>query len=360
MNRIIFGGGFDPIHYGHINMALVAKEVLKGEVIFVPAQIAIWKEDSINKEDKLKMLNLAIAKYDGFSIDTFELDQKEQPRSYQTVAYFKEKYPKDKLFFLIGQDQANSFDRWKNPEEIAKNTQIVYYKRPKQVINQANIERFNMKVIEGPVVDTSSSEIRSLKSLAISDDVLDYIEKNSLYFIGRIKGYIKESRFNHSLEVAHLAYRLAKIHGMDYRKAYIAGILHDIAKGIGKDESLKLMKQYYPNDLDIGAYAYHQFLGEMLAKKDFEVVDEEILNAIKYHTTGRKDMCWLEKLIYCADKIEPTRQFDSSDLIKAMEEDLNEGFLIVLKANYEYLVKNKKSIDNRLSDECFSKYLKLQ
>ena len=161
MNRIIFGGGFDPIHLGHINMALVAKEALKGEVIFVPAQIAIWKSDSVSKEYKLAMIKLAIGKYDGFSIDTFEMDQKEQPRSYQTVQYFKQKYPKDKLYFLIGQDQANSFDKWANPDEITKSAQIVYYKRPKHVINQANVDRFKMKVIEGPVVDTSSSEIRS-------------------------------------------------------------------------------------------------------------------------------------------------------------------------------------------------------
>ncbi len=71
MNRIIFGGGFDPVHLGHINMALVAKETLKGEVIFVPAKIAVWKEDSISVEHKLAMLKLAIGKYDGFSIDTF-------------------------------------------------------------------------------------------------------------------------------------------------------------------------------------------------------------------------------------------------------------------------------------------------
>lgn len=357
MNRIIFGGGFDPIHLGHINMALAAKEILKGEVIFVPAQIAIWKEKSIAKEHKIAMIQLAIAKYDGFSIDTFELDQEEQPRSYQTVAYFKKKYPHDKLYFLIGQDQANSFDLWSNPEEIVKNAQIVYYKRPKYDVNQANIDRFNMKAIEGPVVDVSSSDIRSLKSVAANEEVLKYIEQNNLYFIPKIKSYISDTRFSHSLEVAHLAYRLAKKHGADCQKAYIAGILHDIAKGISKDDSLAMMKELYPNYLDIGAYAYHQFLGEAIAKRDFEVVDEDILNAIKYHTTGRKGMSWLEKLIYASDKIEPTRQFDSSDLIEAMEKDLNSGFVVVLNANYEYLKSKQKDINNSLTDECFKEYL---
>ena len=357
MNRIIFGGGFDPIHLGHINMALVAKDALQGEVIFVPAKVAIWKEESISEEHKLNMLRLAIAKYDGFSIDTYELDQKEQPRSYQTVEYFRKKYPNDKLFFLIGQDQANAFDQWLNPDEIAKNTQVVYYKRPKYFVNQENVAKYNMLAIEGPVVDVASSDIRALKSAAVPEEVLNYIEENNLYFVSRVKSYIKETRFNHSLSVAHLAYRLAKKLQLDYQKAYIAGILHDIAKGIDKDESLALIKQLYPEYLDIGAYAYHQFLGEMLAKRDFNVKDEEILAAIKFHTTGRAKMCWLEKLIYAADKIEPSRPFDSSDLISAMEKDLNSGFLTVLKANYEYLKERHKDIDNRLSDECFKYYM---
>ena len=271
MNKIIFGGGFDPIHLGHINMALVARDALKGEVIFVPAKVAVWKEESISEEHKLAMLKLAISKYEGFSIDTFELEQKEQPRSYLTVAYFKKKYPKDKLFFLIGQDQVNAFHQWMNPDEIAKNTQIVYYKRPKYFVNQENIDKYHMLAIEGPVVDVASSDVRALKSVALPEEVLNYIEENNLYYVNRVRSYIKETRFNHSLSVAHLAYRLAKKLQLDYQKAYIAGILHDIAKGIDKDESLALMKQLYPDYLDIGAYAYHQFLGEILAKRDFNV-----------------------------------------------------------------------------------------
>ena len=281
MNRIIFGGGFDPVHLGHINMALAAKQALKGEIIFVPAKVAVWKEESISQEHKLNMLRLAIAKYDGFSIDTYELDQKEQPRSYQTVRYFKNKYPKDKLYFLIGQDQVNAFHEWANPEEIAENAQIVYYKRPKYVANQTNVDRFKMMALEGPEIDVSSSDIRNLKSLAISEEALKYIEDNNLYFIARVKPYIDEKRFNHSLSVAHLALRIAKIHQLDYQKAYVAGLLHDIAKGIDRDERLALMKEYYPVYLDIGTFAYHQFLGEMIAKRDFDIQDQDVLNDIK-------------------------------------------------------------------------------
>lgn len=357
MNKIIFGGGFDPIHLGHINMAKVAKEAIQGEVIFVPAKVAVWKEDSIDKEHKLNMLKLSIESEEGFSIDAFELEQEEQPRSYLTVEYFKKKYPKDKLFFLIGQDQVNSFHLWAKPEVIASKAQIIYYERPKCAVNQENIDRFHMIPIKGPIVDVSSSEIRDLKSVLVKESVLKYIEDNELYFINKIKSHLKEKRYLHSLSVAHLAYNIAKKHGLDYQKAYIAGILHDIAKEIDKAESLVLMKQYYPEYVDIGAFSYHQFLGAKIAKEEFMVVDEEILGAIMFHTTGKANMSRLEKLIYAIDKIDPTRGYDSTELIKAMEEDVDKGFITVLKANKEYLAKKEIKMHNRLDDECTKWYL---
>ena len=357
MKKVIFGGNFDPIHLGHLNMARIARDTLGGEVIFVPAKIGVWKEDSISEEHKLEMLKLAIANEKGFSISTFELDQEKQPYSIDTVRYFKKKYPKAELYLLVGQDQANSFHLWKEPEEIRKLANVVFVHRPKVEINQENVERFKMQCLDGGMVEVSSSDIRNMKSVAMPESVLKYIEDNDLYFIKKVKSYMKETRYLHSLSVAHVAYKIAKIHGLNYEKAYIAGMLHDTAKYIANDESLTLMKKLYPEYLDIGLYAYHQFLGEMIAKNDFGVTDEDILNAIKYHTTGRKEMGWLEKLIYAADKIEPTRKYDSSDLVKAMEEDFNSGFLTVLKANKEFLLAKNKTLDNRLSEECFSYYL---
>ena len=234
----------------------------------------------------------------------------------------------------------------------------MYFARPKYELNQNNVAQFKMLALEGNEVDVSSSDVRDLKSVLVPEKVLNYIEENNIYFINKIRGYIKESRFLHSLSVAHLAYRLAKKHNMDYQKAYIAGILHDIAKGVDKNESLALMKKYYPDFVDIGAFAYHQFIGAKIAKEDFGVVDEEILNAIMYHTTGRKAMSSLEKLIYAVDKIDPTRDYDSSELITAMENGVEEGFLVVLKANVEFLMEKHASINNKLTEECSNYYLK--
>ena len=357
MNKIIFGGGFDPIHLGHINMALMAQQVYGGEVIFVPAKVAIWKSSSINQEHKLAMVKLAIKDFPNFSVDTYELDQEVQPRSYQTVEYFMRKYPNDKLYFLIGQDQVNAFHEWAKPEEIAKNTQIIYYERPKYELNEQNVDKYHMIAVSGPVMDVSSSDIRELRSAYLQEDVIRYIEDNELYFIKKLKPMLKESRFNHSKSVAHVAYQLAKHHHLDFSKAYVAGILHDSAKGISDEESLRLMKEFFPGYLDIGAYAYHQFIGAMVARDTFGVHDQEILDAIKYHTTGRKQMGWLEKLVFVSDKIEPTRPYDSPSLIKAMYDDFEKGFITVLSANRDFLISKDKMVDNRFTADCFKYYL---
>ena len=357
MKKVIFGGGFDPVHLGHINMALAARDYLNAEVIFVPAKVSIWKNDSVSTEHKINMIKLAIQGYNGFSIDEYETKQDEQPYSFETLSYFKKTYSKDQFYLLIGQDQANSFHLWKEADKIAKMAQIVYFKRPKMELNHENVAKFHMIEIEGKEVEASSTDIRNLRSVSVPETVLSYIEDNGLYFINKIRRMIKESRYLHSLSVAHLAYRLAKMHNMDYQKAYIAGILHDIAKGVDKNESLELMKKYYPDYVSIGAFAYHQFLGEKIAKEEFEIVDEEILGAIKYHTTGKKEMNWLEKLIYAVDKIDPTRGYDSSELIKAMEENLENGFIVVLTANIDFLKQNHSDINNELTEECYKYYL---
>ena len=357
MNRVIFGGGFDPIHLGHINMAVIARNALDAEIIFVPAKVSVWKNDSVSAEHKLNMLKLAIKDYERFSVDTYELEQEEQPYSCQTLEYFRKKYPKDRLYLLIGQDQANSFHLWKQAEEIAKKAQIVYFKRPKLELNNENVTKYHMLELDGNEIEVSSTDIRNLKCAKVPLEVLDYIEQNDLYYINRIKSRMKESRFIHSLSVAHLAYKIAKKHNLDFEKAYIAGVLHDIAKDIDKDRSLALMKEFYPDEVEIGAFAYHQFLGEKVAKDDFMVVDEEILGAIKYHTTGKANMNWLEKIIYAADKIDPTRGYDSTEFIEAMESSVDEGFVTVLKANQEFLDKKHINNNNRLAEECFKYYL---
>lgn len=358
MAKILYGGGFDPIHNGHLNMAHCASIQFNADVVFVPAPVAIWKNSSINPKDKIGMIQVAIAKYPRFSLDLFEINSgKTTNYSIDTVKHFKEVEPDEKIYYLIGSDQVNEFHRWKNCEELSNLAQIIYFPRPGHKLSHTNIRKFHMMEVKGSCSSAASRDIRHLQSVDVPFEVLQYIEEHSLYWISRIKSLLTEQRFNHSLEVAHLAYKVAAVNGLDPEKAYIAGILHDIGKDVFDEEKRAIMERLFSEDLDLPPFAYHQFVGSFIATQDFEIEDELILNAIKYHATGRDGMSWLEKVVYACDKIEPTRGFDSSDLIKAMMENYDLGFITVLKANKEFLENNRKDINNRLTFNCFKDYL---
>ncbi len=360
MNKILFGGAFDPVHNGHINMALNVAKTLRGEVIFLPARISVWKSSSAPISDKIAMLELALKDKDNLSLDLFEINSgKDTNYSIDTVKHFKEKYPNDKLYYLIGYDQVNEFHRWKDAEELAELAQIVFYSRPGYIVKSENVKKYHMQEITGEVIDVSSTEIRGLRSLELPDEVLFYIVEHDLY-----EGMVElnqtetEHRIAHSKSVAKTAYEIAKANNLkDPLKIYLAGLLHDLGKDIPLEKQKELTKKKFPEYADCPAFAYHQFAGAILAQKMFGVTDEDMLNAIEFHSTGSDNMSQTAKIIYAADKIEPTRGFDSSDLIKAMKNDVDKGFKTVLQANKDFLLSKGKCIDNPLTCKCFDKYL---
>lgn len=357
-NIILFPGSFDPIHLGHFQMAKNASVYLNADVIFIPAVVSVWKNDSAPFKHKLKMIELMIKGEERMSVSNYEgTTNKEINYSINTIRYFKEIYKDDNLFLLIGEDQVNEFHRWKNAEEISKLAKIIFFQRPDIEIVSKNVKQFNMKELTGTYVDYSSSDIRELVSLDTKDEIINYISENSLYFIEKISEFIDQKRLSHSIEVAKLARLIAEKNKIDKSSAYIAGLLHDIGKSAKNIDVEVVMKENYPEFLDMPPFSYHQFIGEYIAKTFFGIKDEEVLKAIKYHATGNDDMNPLGKIIYSADKIEPTRGFDSSDLIESCLKNYEEGFIKVLKANKEYLTITKKDIENRLTKSCFNKYL---
>ena len=360
MNRIIFGGAFDPVHNGHINMAEKAAKELAGEVIFVPARISVWKESSAPVEDKIAMLKLGIKGKEGFSIDEYEINSgKDINYSIDTVKHFKEKYPNDKLFFLIGVDQVNEFHRWKEAEELAKLAQLVFFTRPGYVVKSENVDRFNMREIEGSGIDAKSIDIRDLKSFELPAEVLFYIVEHDLYAgMVELKNTLSPHRLAHSKSVAKLAYEIAKANKLEKPlDAFVAGLFHYLGKDIGLDKQTEIVKKHFPEYVDMPKFAYHQFAGAYLTQTKFGVDDPKIIKAIEYHATGNSGMGILAKIVYAADKIEPTRGFDSSDLISDMMNDAENGFKIVLQANKDFLLSKEKSIENPLTYNCFKEYL---
>lgn len=206
--------------------------------------------------------------------------------------------------------------------------------------------------------------------MSLNNKIYSHFEINSSsdikidnFILKLLKNTIKnDKRVLHSISVANLAYKIALSNNLeDPFCYYLAGLFHDIAKGIDKKEAVNLMKKQYKEYLDLPAFSYHQFLGEYLTKELIGIEEQTILNAIKYHCTGKADMTSFDKIIYASDKIDPLRGYDSSEMINSMLENYENGFLYVLDENYKFLINKANdlnSVNNRLSKECFEYYLK--
>ena len=359
-NIVLFGGAFDPIHDGHINMAKEASKQLDADIFFIPARISVWKNDSAPIEDKIRMIELAISNEERLHVSRYEADSQDDINySIDTVKYFKSQFPDSNIFFLIGTDQVNSFHKWKSADELAQLATIVFFNRPGLELDLENIKRFSMKQINGGEIDISSTDIRELKCLDTPDSVIDYIIDHRLYFINKISSYMSEDRLIHTISTAKLSYDIAKAnHLKDAKKALIAALLHDIGKEMPMVEQREIMVEHFREYINYPPVIYHQFIGAYLAEKDFGIIDPVILDAIKYHTTANSNMSDVAIIVHCADKIEPTRGFDSKELIDALKCSLMNGFVEVLKSNIEYYDRRNIDYRNDLQMACLYQYLK--
>ncbi len=166
---------------------------------------------------------------------------------------------------------------------------------------------------------------------------------------------LSERRFSHTLNVAKEAQRLAERWGESPEKAYLAGIVHDCAKEIPKDEALALLYSFGEKDIDYSTCPalIHGPLGAHIAMHDFGIEDECVLNAVRYHTTGRCKMGMLEKIIYLADFIEPSRSFDGIETVRRLAyEDIDKAVLMEAEMVIGFVIErgqllNEKSVQMR-------------
>lgn len=168
--------------------------------------------------------------------------------------------------------------------------------------------------------------------------------------ITRLKTKISEKRFEHSLGVEYTAACMAMVFGEDVDKARLAGLLHDCAKGLPAKEKLEKARKH---GLPVSSFEernpdmLHAKLGSFYARYKYDVTDQEILDAITYHTTGRPNMSMLEKIIFVADYIEPNRKMirDMEEIRKEAFSDIDKCVIHILKNTLEYLSVSTNDID---------------
>lgn len=164
----------------------------------------------------------------------------------------------------------------------------------------------------------------------------------------KLREALTEKRYIHSLNVMEEAVKLAVHYNADTEKARIAGLLHDCAKNLGRENEEALIRKYGV-EIDgiqkMSPALIHSILGMYIARDEYGITDGEILDAIYWHTTGRAGMSLIEKIIFIADYIEPGRDFDAAK--KAREyayEDLDKCILVCTDSTIAYLMERGKLI----------------
>lgn len=188
----VFGGSFNPPHKMHLDIGvqLVNKQYVDN-VVYVPTGSKYkYKNNLLPDKNRLEMLEILTKKHEGLSVNDYELKD-EVVYTCETLAYFKEVYPNDDIYFVCGADNLSYIDKWKNGEDILKNYKILVMKRKGEDIDEL-LEKFkeyknNIVVADVEQRDISSTDIRErLKNnenvLDVLDkDVYEYIRKNKLY-----------------------------------------------------------------------------------------------------------------------------------------------------------------------------------
>lgn len=180
-----------------------------------------------------------------------------------------------------------------------------------------------------------------------------YIPMTRSELIDRLKKALKDKRFQHVLRVEETAVKLAEQYGVDVEKASIAGLCHDYAKQRPDEDFIAEIKKKGLNPLllDYGNAIWHGVVGAELIKDELGIWDEDILNAVRHHTTGAPVMIKLEQVIYMADYIEPGRDFTGVKKARVITAaNLQAGVAYQTKHTLAYLIENGKPVYSKTID----------
>lgn len=348
---LLFGGSYNPIHKGHINAALNASNYLQcQEVWFIPRKYNYDGSLLLDGKHRIAMMKMALAEFPNFKICDIELKDRNKKLiyTYNTARLLTKKYKNQyQFYFLIGADQLNNIERWYKIDQLTKLFQFVCFKRPGYIINEKLAQKYHVLIIDGKQIDASSTKVRAGYYDEIDESIQQYIKEHELYLKERLMPHLPERLFIHCLSTARLAKALAQKNQQNTNRAYVAGILHDVSKALPKDEIRQIMEQHFPTKLKKPEYCHHQYASAYLAKTIYGISDVKTLKAIASHCRSSKKMSKLDKIIYCADKLEEEREFANAvaDIRKEAYQNIDKAFIWTMEDQYRYLKNNQKWID---------------
>ena len=377
----IMGGTFNPIHNGHIHIAKAAFNDAKlDKVLFLPTGVSYMKQGVVPSFHRFNMTKLAIEDYEYFDISDIEVKRPGFTYTKDTIEELKAINPEDELYYIIGTDTLYMIEKWYEPQYLFSNLIFLVADRGDEnskLKAKELSESFNASIsfLNCDFLDISSTYVREkivnkeydLIASMVPEKVLDYIKTNKIYdelsipeIIRILKEELPEKRFYHTIGVRDMAVSLAKKYGVDINKAEIAALLHDCAKNMSLDNMHAICDRYFFNlsSLEAGNEGLlHSKAGACLAVEKYGIKDQEILDAIIYHTTGRPGMNTLEKIIYISDFIEINRKHSPKlpEYRKRVFYDLDSVLIDVLH-DCIYHVKSVGHDIDSTSEETFKYY----
>ena len=365
MKTAIYGGSFNPPHLGHVRAAAAVMEKLGPDrLLIIPTNIPPHKEmaqGSPSPEQRMELCRLAFGDIPGAELSDMEIKREGRSYSADTVGSLREMYPQDELYLVMGSDMFLSFCQWYKFQYLLDNCVLTVLSREENDRQKLECfkteleEKYGAKVLllSHEPLPMSSEEIRDRLRLGLGSDMLPeavyaeiirrryYEAEPELTWLRRqVIPLLSSQRIAHTAGCEHEAVQLAKLWGEDPEKAAVAGILHDSTKNLSYDEQLILCDKYgiiLDNAQRENPKLLHAITGAALAKDRFGV-SEEISQAIRWHTTGKPDMNTLEKIIYLADYIEPTRDFEGVERLRELAyEDLDAALALGLEMSLEEL-----------------------
>lgn len=334
----LLGGSFDPIHNGHLQMAIAARKQLQlDEVWFVVSANTPLKERVLSSFDvRVKLVKMAIRGYRKFSVCTIEANSKGKNYTIDTVQKLQKKYRDTQFYFLIGNDQVKQLELWKDMNVLSDMVHMCAFARANE-INKSKYVRYYLQM---PTLDVSSQKIRSGKLSLLHPKVKRYIIESVLY-PEMLLNWMGEKRYIHSQSVANLCRDIAKHHHLDETIAYCMGFYHDCLKefkiydfkqGEVIIDTLYLKYKAYPEAVwhgPLGRFACSHFLG---------ITNKKVLAAIEHHVLGTHHGDY-SKILFIADKLDPTRGYDIDKQLKLSYQNINAGFIQVKNEQKKYLGK---------------------
>lgn len=346
----LFGGSFDPIHKGHVSMALRLAETLHLDgVVLMPTFVPPHKirENMASAAHRLAMCRIVAQEHPILSVSDLELRREGASFTVDTLTALCEQYPDTQWHLLVGADMFTTLRTWHRFADIAEMAVLCTVAREgtdtaklREYADGLKADGIRCYVDVCPVEPYSSTQVREKiragESVAdlVGETVERYIRDNGLYrqengmkrqtadeqYIEIIRQRLSDYRFHHSLCVAEEAKRLAEKYGADPDKAYTAGILHDIMKDTAKDAQLQILADYgvvLDHVEQDAPMLWHARSGEVFLRHILGVTDEEILSAVRYHTTGRAGMSLLEQVVFTADFTSADRNYPDVDVMRA-------------------------------------------